>query len=753
MHAHYVVKRDGQKAALDVEKITERLRVLGREYDPVLDSEVVVAVAQKTMKGAISGMQTSELDLAAARNAAMCSNEHPDYDLHKATPAKFSLACEALRNVLSESQYTFVMAHAEELDKTINNFADYDFDYFGIQTLMKTYLLRVDDKLVERPQYLYMRLAVFLHMPDLKKINECYDMLSNRLIGHATPSMYNAGTRFPQMASCYLLRIKGDDLGGIFETIEDCALISKYGAGLSVNIHEIRARGAPIKGTNGHSNGLIKMLGVFDATANYVDQGGGKRKGSFAIYLEPWHKDVESFVKLKRRDGDPETRVPGLFYALWVPDLFMERVHEDGPWTLFCPTKVPMLADTFGAEFEALYDLYESDYEAYGGVRIRARALMHTIIESQVKVGVPYFMYKDHCNRKSNQQHLGTIRSSNLCCEIVQYSSHQETAVCNLGAVNLLEFVRLHWKLEDAEDRYDFDFDFDGLESAAAMLVRNLDACIEKGFLPIPEAEYSNKRHRPLGIGVVGLQDVFWKLRLPYDCPGARELNARIFEALYRGAMRESIAMAKELGKYPSYEGSPLSLGVLQHDLWGVEGKLDWTQIRSDLKEYGARHSLLIALMPTASTSQIFGVCESFEPAYSNDFKRMTIAGDYLVLCKYLVKHLQELGLYTADIRAQIKANGGSIRHIAGLPHKVKLIYRTAWEVPLESQLKMAAERAPFICQSQSMNLHVPDATTDMIWTCLYRGWQLGLKCGSYYTRTQADVAPAVICKDGGCVL
>ena len=703
----YVIKRDGTPMAISFDKVTRRIKALAAD----LDETVVLKTIQVVINGVRTGIHTRDLDVLGAQEAIANVLTHPDYGtlasrllvscMHKETPASFSECVRILdqHNMLAPAMWQVVSAHQSELDAAIMHDNDYLFDYFGITTLQEKYLKRVKNKLVERPQYMYMRIAIQLYHDQIDQVLECYNMLSLRRISHATPTLYNAGTKFAQMSSCFLHATTQDSLESIYETISKCATISKYGGGIGFDIHNIRGKGSYIAGTDGTSNGIAPMLKVFESTALYVDQGGNKRKGSFAAYLEPWHVQIETFIELRRKTGLEAERARNLFYALWVPDLFMKRVHRNEPWTLFCPSKAPGLADVWGDEFERLYERYER--EGRGSKTLPAQDLMKLICTVQIEEGMPYFLFKDHCNRKSNQTALGTIRCSNLCCEIIEFTSPTQTAVCNLAAINLKEFVR------DGQMQYAM------LEDAAGLLVRNLNQVIDTGYYPVPECVNSNNSHRPIGIGVAGLADAFILMRLPYE--DAIEENKLIFEHIYYGACKASIELAKTHGYYASFFGSPLSRGQFQFDLWGVTPKLDWSPLRADVMRFGMRNSLLIALMPTASTAQIAGVFESFEPIESNVFVRNTMVRSFTVVNKYLVQDLIKLGLYTPAVRDAMIDHEGSIQHIANLPDPIKRLYKTRYEIPNSVQLQMAADRSAFVCQSCSQNAAMVNPSPDKV--------------------------------------
>lgn len=631
--------------------------------------------------------------------------------------------------LLAEDVHDIVQRHAARLDSAIVYDRDFEFDYFGFKTLERSYLLKIDGKPVERPQHMFMRVAVGIHKEDIESVIETYHLMSRRVFTHATPTLFNAGTPRPQMSSCFLLTMKSDSIGGIYETLSLCAKISKYAGGIGLSVHNIRAKGSYVAGTNGNSNGLVPMLRVFDATARYVDQGGGKRKGSFAIYLEPWHADIEDFLELKKNSGKEEARARDLFYALWIPDLFMRRVEADGDWTLFCPNEAKGLADVYGDEFEALYDRYVK--EGRGRKTMRAQDLWFQILNSQIETGTPYMLYKDSCNRKSNQKNLGTIKSSNLCTEIIQFTSPDEVAVCNLASINLRHFA-------SAADR---TYDFQGLYAVTKVIVKNLNKVIDGNFYPVEEARNSNMRHRPIGVGVQGLADAFLQLRLPFESTEAKALNRDIFETIYFGACESSMELAIESGPYQTFPGSPMSQGIFQFDMWDQKpnAKLgwDWDGLRTKIMKTGMRNSLLLAPMPTASTSQILGNNEAFEPFTSNIYSRRVLAGDFVMVNQHLVKDLISLGLWNLSIKNHIIADRGSVQNIKEIPANIKELYKTVWEIKQRCVLDMAADRGAFIDQSQSLNIHLSDPTVGKLTSTHFHGWRLGLKTGMYYLRTR----------------
>eukprot|EP00537_Pseudo-nitzschia_pungens_P002191 CAMPEP_0172364222 /NCGR_PEP_ID=MMETSP1060-20121228/7406_1 /TAXON_ID=37318 /ORGANISM="Pseudo-nitzschia pungens, Strain cf. cingulata" /LENGTH=821 /DNA_ID=CAMNT_0013087177 /DNA_START=275 /DNA_END=2740 /DNA_ORIENTATION=+ len=746
----HVIKRDGRMESVHFDKITSRIDKLAfgldtKHVEPPL-------VAQKVIQGVYPGVTTHELDELAAQTAASFATQHPDYsilaarisvsNLQKSTCGVFSGLTEQLYNyihpttgkqgpLVSKEYYETVMKHKDILDNAINHDNDFEYDYFGFKTLEKSYLLKLNGKIAERPQCMLMRVAVGIHGDDIEQVLETYEGLSERYFTHATPTLFNAGTNNPQMSSCFLLTMKEDSIDGIYDTLKDCAVISKYAGGIGLATHNIRASKSYIRGTNGTSNGIVPMLRVFNNTARYVDQGGGKRKGSIAIYLEPWHADVFAFLDLRKNHGNEADRARDLFYALWIPDLFMERVKSNGTWTLMCPDECPGLPDCHGREFKELYEKYEK--EGKGRETIQAQQLWFAILDSQVETGTPYMLYKDHCNSKSNQQNLGTIRSSNLCTEIVQYTSPKETAVCNLASISLSKLVRR------VPNNGALVFDFEKLRRVAMTLTRNLNRVIDRNFYPIPQARYSNMKHRPIGLGVQGLADTFAMLKLPFDSPEAAKLNRDIFETIYFGACTASCKLAEEEGHYESYPGSPVSQGKLQYDLWGVTptDRWDWPALKRDIAEHGLRNSLLVAPMPTASTAQILGNNESTEPFTSNIYNRRVLAGEFTIVNKHLLRDLTKLGIWNESIRNRLIADRGSVQKIEEIPKQLRDVYKTVWEIPQRIILDLAADRSPFICQSQSLNVHIADPSSKKLTSMHFYAWKKGLKTGMYYLRSR----------------
>jgi ribonucleoside-diphosphate reductase alpha chain len=744
-----VIKRSGHREEVSFDKITARLRKL--TYN--LDTNYVnlIEVSKKVIMGLYDGVTTVELDNLAAETAATMATIHPDYallaariavsNLHKETEKSFSKVVEALYHyvdpktgeragLISDDTQRIVQKHKARFDSAIIFDRDFEFDYFGFKTLERSYLMRMNGKVAERPQHLFMRVAVGIHGEDIEAAIETYNLMSERWFIHATPTLFNAGSPKPQMSSCFLLSMTEDSIAGIFETLSRCALISQSAGGIGLSIHNVRATGSYIKGTGGTSNGIIPMLRVFNDAARYVDQGGGKRKGAFAVYLEPWHADIFEFLELKKNHGKEEMRARDLFYALWISDLFMERVKTDQDWTLFDPNEAPGLFDLYGAKFEALYQQYEQEGRARKVVK--ARDLWNAILESQIETGTPYILYKDAANQKSNQQNLGTIRSSNLCTEIIEYTSPDEVAVCNLASLALPKFIR------------DGKFDFDNLFDVTRVVTRNLNKVIDVNYYPIPQAQTSNFRHRPIGLGVQGLADAFILLGLPFDSEAAKQLNKDIFEAIYFAAVTESCNLAEKHGAYETFQGSPMSKGMFQFDLWGVtpSKRWDWDSLRARVQKIGLRNSLLVAPMPTASTSQILGNNECFEPYTSNLYTRRTLAGEHIVVNKHLMRDLVRLGLWNEEMREAIMAANGSVQGIEDIPQNVRDIYKTAYEISQKVIIDMSADRGAFICQSQSLNVFMESPTFAKLSSMHFYAWQKGLKTGMYYLRSKAATDP-----------
>lgn len=744
-----VVKRTGKTEDVSFDKITARITKLC--YG--LNAQYVepIEIAKKVIMGLYDGVTTTELDNLAAETAANMAATHPDYaqlaarisisNLHKNTDKSFSKTMTALYNyvdpkteqkagLIGEETQKIIQANKDRLDSAIIYDRDYSFDYFGFKTLERAYLLKMDTKVVERPQHMLMRAAVGIHQGDIDSAIETYNLMSEKWFIHATPTLFNAGTPKPQLSSCFLLSMTDDSIPGIFETLTRCAKISQSAGGIGLSAHNVRAKGSYIKGTGGTSNGIVPMLRVYNDTARYVDQGGGKRKGAFAIYLEPWHADIFEFLDLKKNHGKEEMRARDLFYAMWVPDLFMERVKEDGQWSLFCPNEAERLHDTYGGEFEALYHKYEKEGKARKVVK--AQDLWFKIMESQIETGTPYMLYKDAANKKSNQKNLGTIRSSNLCTEIIEYTAPDEVAVCNLASISLAKFV------------VDKEFDFQKLYDVTRVVTRNLNKVIDINYYPIPEAKNSNLRHRPVGIGVQGLADAFILMRHAFDSPEAAKLNKDIFETIYFAAMTESCALAAKEGAYQTYEGSPVSKGELQYDMWGVKpsDRWDWAGLKKDIAKNGVRNSLLLAPMPTASTSQILGNNECFEPYTSNIYTRRTLSGEYIVVNRHLLKDLISLNLWDEEMKQRLMGANGSIQGIDEIPDDMKALYKTAYELSQKVIINMSADRGAFICQSQSLNLFVENPNFGKLSSMHFYGWEKGLKTGMYYLRSKAAVDP-----------
>jgi ribonucleoside-diphosphate reductase alpha chain len=741
-----VIKRSGRPEDVSFDKITARIKKMCYGLDENFVDHI--NVTKKVIQGLYDGVSTVELDNLAAETAASMSTVHPDYaqlaariaisNLHKETDKSFSKTMEALYSyvdpktgdaagLIGEDTMKVIRDNKSRLNAAIIYDRDFDFDYFGYKTLERSYLLRMDGDIVERPQQMLMRVSVGIHQEDIESVIQTYQLMSEKWFIHATPTLFNSGTPKPQMSSCFLLSMTDDSIEGIFETLRRCARISQAAGGIGLSIHNVRATGSYIKGTGGTSNGIVPMLKVFNDTARYVDQGGGKRKGAFAVYLEPWHADIFDFLDLKKNHGKEEMRARDLFYALWMNDLFMQRVKDNGMWSLFDPNEAPGLFDAYGGEFEALYHQYEAEGKARK--TIKAQDLWFAILDSQIETGTPYILYKDAANKKSNQQNLGTIRSSNLCTEIMEYTSPDEVAVCNLASLALPKYVK--------EDK---TYDFDRLVEVTRVVTRNLNKVIDQNYYPIEQARHSNMKHRPIGLGVQGLADAFIMMRMPFDSEEARQMNKDIFEAMYFAACTESIALAKELGHYESYPGSPASKGILQYDMWGVtpSEKWDWAGLKEDLAKYGMRNSLLIAPMPTASTSQILGNNECFEAYSSNMYTRRTLSGEFVVVNKHLLHDLIGLGLWDNSMRNRLMASNGSIADFNDVPQHLRDLYKTVWEISQRVVIDMAADRGAFICQSQSMNLFVENVNFKKLSSMHFYAWSKGLKTGMYYLRTKA---------------
>ena len=746
-----VIKRDGRRESVKFDKITARIEKLCYGLDTNHVSSV--EVAKKVIVGIYDGVTTVELDNLAAETAATLTVKHPDYavlaariaisNLHKVTSKSFSNTMKRLYTyvdprtgenapLISKEVYAVIKKNAALLDSTIIYSRDYTYDYFGFKTLERSYLIKLDDKIVERPQHMLMRVAVGIHGEDIDAAIQTYNLLSEKWFTHATPTLFNAGTPKPQMSSCFLLTMQDDSIDGIYDTLKQCAQISQSAGGIGLSIHNVRATGSYIRGTNGTSNGIVPMLRNFDMTARYVDQGGGKRKGSFAIYLEPWHADVFEFLQLKKNHGKEELRARDLFYAMWVPDLFMKRVETNESWSLFCPHECPGLYDAYGEDFERLYEKYEREGKARKTVR--AQDLWFEILESQTETGTPYMLYKDAANRKSNQKNLGTIRSSNLCTEILEYTSKDEVAVCNLASIALPKFV-----MEDENGH--LRFDHQKLYEITKVVTRNLNKVIDVNYYPVKEARTSNMRHRPIGIGIQGLADAFIMLRMPFESDEARGLNKDIFETIYYAAMETSMELAQEEGPYETFKGSPVSKGIFQFDMWNVtpdSGRWDWNALKKEVKKNGVRNSLLLAPMPTASTSQILGNNECFEPYTSNIYTRRVLSGEFIVVNKHLLRDLVDMNLWNEHMKNRLISENGSIQNISEIPQHLKDLYKTTWEISQKTIIDMAAERGAYICQSQSLNIHMEDPNFGKLTSMHFYAWKNGLKTGMYYLRTKA---------------
>ena len=745
----FVLKRDGRKEAIKFDKITARIQKLCYGFSDLVSP---TSVAMKVIEGIYEGVTTSELDNLAAEVAASMTTRHPDYallasrisvsNLHKDTKKSFTETMNDLylyvnpktgkkAPMIADDVIKIIRKNSEILDSTIIYDRDFSYDYFGFKTLERSYLLRINGQIAERPQHMLMRVSIGIHKDDIDAAINTYELMSQKYFTHATPTLFNAGTPKPQMSSCFLLTMKEDSIDGIYDTLKQCAKISQSAGGIGLSIHDVRATGSYIRGTNGVSNGIVPMLRVFNDTARYVDQGGGKRKGSFAIYLEPWHADVFDFLDLRKNHGKEEMRARDLFFALWTPDLFMQRVKEDGQWTLMCPNECPGLADAYGADFEKLYTKYEK--QGKGRKTIPARELWSHVVESQIETGTPYMLYKDACNEKSNQKNLGTIRSSNLCTEILEYTAPDEVAVCNLASIALPMFIN-----EETNT-----FDHEKLFSITKSITRNLNKVIDRNYYPVAEAKNSNMRHRPIGLGVQGLADTFIKLRLPFDSDEAKALNSEIFETIYFASLTSSCEVAKEEGAYQSYEGSPISQGIFQFNMWGAKeedlsGRWAWDELRSMIKEHGVRNSLLLAPMPTASTSQILGNNECFEPYTSNIYTRRVLSGEFVVVNKHLLLDLVQLGLWNDEMKNEIIKANGSVQDIDTIPDNIKAIYKTVWEIKMKDIIDMSADRGRFIDQSQSLNLFIDQPNMGKITSMHFYAWEKGLKTGMYYLRTKA---------------
>lgn len=750
----YVVKRDGRKEPVMFDKITARVKKMCYGLNTIVDP---VKVAMRVIEGLYDGVTTSELDNLAAETAATMTTAHPDYaklaariavsNLHKNTKKSFSETMDDLYNyvnprtlkkspLIADDVYEIIKENAQKLDSTIIYNRDFNYDYFGFKTLERSYLLKLNGHIVERPQQMLMRVSIGIHKNDIDEAIATYELMSKKYFTHATPTLFNSGTPKPQMSSCFLLQMQDDSIEGIYDTLKQTAKISQSAGGIGLSIHNVRATGSYIAGTNGTSNGIVPMLRVFNDTARYVDQGGGKRKGSFAIYMEPWHADIFDFLDLKKNHGKEEMRARDLFYAMWISDLFMERVQEDGKWTLMCPHECPHLYDTYGEEFERLYTSYEA--AGKGRKTIKARELWEKILESQIETGTPYMLYKDAVNRKTNQKNLGTIRSSNLCTEIMEYTAKDEVAVCNLASIALPMFVT---ETENGEKIFNHKKLFD----VTKKVTRNLDTVIDMNYYPVKEAENSNFRHRPIGLGIQGLADTFIQLRLPFTSDEAKKLNQDIFETMYFAAVTSSMEIAKAKGAYSTFKGSPMSEGEFQFNMWGVKdeelsGNWDWAKLRKQVMKHGVRNSLLVAPMPTASTSQILGNNEAFEPYTSNIYTRRVLSGEFIVVNKHLLEDLVALGLWDNDMKEDIMRANGSIQHIEKIPADIRELYKTVWEMSMKDIIDMARHRGYFIDQSQSLNLFMKDPDYGKLTSMHFYGWKSGLKTGMYYLRTKSAV-------------
>jgi ribonucleoside-diphosphate reductase alpha chain len=741
----YVVKRDEKKEAVKFDKITARIIKMCYGLDPLVSPE---SVAMKVIEGIYDGVSTSDLDNLAAEVAAAKTIDHPDYallasriavsNLHKETKKTFSEVMSDLyyyidpktnqkASLLADDVYNIIQEHKETLDSSIIYDRDFRYDYFGFKTLTRSYLMKLNGKIAERPQQMLMRVALGIHKSDVESAIKTYHLMSEGWFTHATPTLFNSGTPKPQMSSCFLLTMKEDSIEGIYETLKACAQISQSAGGIGLSIHNIRATGSYIKGTNGTSNGIVPMLRVFNDTARYVDQGGGKRKGSFAMYIEPWHADVFDFLDLKKNHGKEEQRARDLFFALWIPDLFMQRVKENGEWTLMCPHECPGLSDVHSAEFVALYTKYEQ--EGKGRKTIKAQDLWFKILESQIETGTPYMLYKDAANSKSNQQNLGTIKSSNLCTEIIEYTAPDEIAVCNLASLALPKYV--------TEEK---TFDHDKLFEVTYQATLNLNKIIDENFYPVEAAKNSNLRHRPIGLGVQGLADTYILMGFPFESDDAKKLNKEIFETIYYASMTASKDLSKELGPYSTYEGSPVSKGIFQPDMWGVtpSDRWEWSLLKEEVQKYGVRNSLLLAPMPTASTAQILGNNECFEPYTSNIYTRRVLSGEFIIVNKHLLKDLVKAGLWNKDMRQKIMTANGSVQNIKEVPQNLKALYKTAWEISQKAIIEQSADRGAYICQSQSLNIFMENANFGKLTSMHFYGWEKGLKTGMYYLRTKA---------------
>jgi len=740
-----VTKRDGQLMTVEFDKILRRLKILGNEAGIKIN---YTSLAMKVIDQLFDGISTTKIDELSAEQCASMGSTHYDYTTlagrivvsnhHKNTNPSFRKVMTDLYKfidkrgkpspLVSDELYKIVCDDTDgELDKLCDFSRDYLIDYFGFKTLERAYLMKVDGKTVERPQHMWLRVAIGIHGYDMTSVKETYEYMSRKYFTHATPTLFNAGTPHPQLSSCFLQAMESDSVDGIYNTLKECALISKWAGGIGLHIHNVRASGSHIRGTNGTSNGIVPMLKVFNNTAKYIDQGGGRRNGSFAIYLEPWHADIEMFLQMRKNHGDEELKARDLFYALWIPDLFMERIKENGKWTLMCPDECPGLADVYGENFVALYTKYEMDGK--GRTSVNARDLWFQILDAQMETGTPYILFKDACNKKSNQKNIGTIKSSNLCSEIVQYSDENETAVCNLASIALPSFVT------------NGVMDYEELHKVAKIVINNLNRVIDVNYYPTPKTQRSNFRHRPVGVGVQGLSEVFMMMELPFHSDEAKLINKRIFETIYHAALEKSCQLAMRDGPYETFAGSPASQGILQFDMWNVDptnDRYDWTELKRRIMKYGIRNSLLLAPMPTASTSQILGFNECIEPITSNIYSRRTLAGEFILTNKYLMSDLLKLDLWNDKIKNNIIANNGSVQHIEAIPQEIRDKYKTVWELPMKHLIDMSADRGAFICQSQSLNLWLEDPNYNSLTSMHFYSWSKGLKTGIYYLRRRA---------------
>jgi len=741
----FVIKRNGEKEIVSFDKILQRIKKTGIEANIHIN---YTALTMKVIDQLYDGISTTQIDELTADQCASLASTHPDYNSlagriiisnhQKNTTSVFSQGIARLYQfkdkhnnnspLVSETLFETVMLSPDDYDGLCDYSRDYLIDYFGFKTLERAYLMKIGNEIVERPQHMWLRVAIGIHGDNFDRVKETYDCMSQKYFTHATPTLFNAGTPRPQLSSCFLLAMEDDSISGIYSTLSDCANISKWAGGIGLHIHNVRATGSHIRGTNGTSNGIVPMLRVFNTTAKYVDQGGGKRNGSFAIYLEPWHSDIEVFLQMRKNHGDEELKARDLFYALWIPDLFMERIKSDGVWTLMCPDECPGLADVYGDEFKELYEKYET--RGMGRKTMSARKLWFQMLDAQMETGTPYLCYKDAANRKSNQKNIGVIKSSNLCTEIMEVSDKDETAVCNLASIALPAFV----DTTQSPPVYNFK----ELHKIARIVTYNLNKVIDVNYYPTPKAQYSNSKHRPIGIGVQGLADTFIQLGYNFESEQAQRLNREIFETIYHAALEESCSIAKKEGKYSSFDGSPASQGILQFDMWNVSpdnNRYDWDELKEQIKQHGLRNSLLLAPMPTASTSQILGYNECIEPITSNIYSRRTLAGEFIIANKYLMRDLIKLNIWNDTVKNNIIANNGSVQHIEIIPKDIREKYKTVWEIPMRSVIDMAADRGAYICQSQSLNLWIEDPNYNSLTSMHFYAWNKGLKTGIYYLR------------------